>query len=173
MSAPRRIAGSTTSHSAHAWNARFSVTRCAPFGEWSQRSRDRPITVWALLTGILTRIPCHLDCRNEIRKWSLFRSNTRPLLRVTDSRHESSFLVCNARAPWIGAPRARGSLYVSGVFPANGCSKQFAKRVDAKFLLCACAVSLHSFQTQMQILGNLRGSAPLAEEPEYFQLAVT
>jgi hypothetical protein len=61
---------------------------------------------------------------------------------------------------------------MSRVFPPNGRAEKFAQRTNAEFFLRARTVSLHSFQTQMQILGNLRGRASLAKEPKYFQLAI-
>ena len=47
-------------------------------------------------------------------------------------------------------------------------AKQLAEGADTEFFLCAPAVSLHAFQTQVQILGDFGNRSPLAEEPEYF-----
>ena len=58
--------------------------------------------------------------------------------------------------------------YIGSIFPADGCAKQLAEGADTEFFLCAPAVSLHAFQTQVQILGDFGNRSPLAEEPEYF-----
>jgi hypothetical protein len=85
-----------------------------------------------------------------------------------------AFVACNLHAPGISSVQAPGkSLYVSRIFPANCGAEKFAQRANPKLFLRARAVSLHGFQTQMQILGNLRGRASLSKEPEYFQLAIT
>ncbi len=68
--------------------------------------------------------------------------------------------------------KSNSLLYMSRIFPTNCRTEQFAQRANAEFFLRARTVSLHSFQTQMQILGNLRGRASLSKEPEYFQLAI-
>jgi hypothetical protein len=67
----------------------------------------------------------------------------------------------------------RGLFYVAGFFPPDGGAKQLSQRGDPELVFGSGAVSLDGFQTQIQVAGNFRWRAALAEQLKNFQFAVT
>ena len=63
--------------------------------------------------------------------------------------------------------------YVASFLPPDGGAKQLSQRGNAELFFGSGAVSLDSFQTQIQISGNFRRRAALAEQLKNFQFAVT
>src|SRR5512132_4467876 len=62
---------------------------------------------------------------------------------------------------------------VAGIVPSDGGAKQLSQRGDAELFFRSGAVSLNRFQTEIQISGNFRRRAALAEQLKNFQFAVT
>ena len=66
----------------------------------------------------------------------------------------------------------RRLFYVAGFLPPNGGAKQLSQRGNAELVFGSGAISLDGFQTQIQISGNFRRRAALAEQLKNFQFAV-
>ena len=49
------------------------------------------------------------------------------------------------------------------VFPADGGTEQLAQGIDAELFFGPRAIRLHCFQTQVQVIRNLRGRQALAK----------
>src|SRR5882724_3628090 len=67
----------------------------------------------------------------------------------------------------------RRLFYVAGIVPSDGGAKQLCQRGNAELFLGSGAVSLDGFETQIQIAGNFRRRAALAEQLKNFKFAVT
>jgi len=67
----------------------------------------------------------------------------------------------------------RRLFYVAGFLPPDGGAKQLCQRGNAELVFGSGAISLDGFQAQIQIAGNLRRRAALAEQLKNFQFAVT
>src|SRR6266436_2060455 len=68
---------------------------------------------------------------------------------------------------------SRCLFYAAGIVPSDGGAKQLGQRGNAELVFGSGAVSLNGFQTQIQISGNFRRCAALAEQLKNFQFAVT
>ena len=62
---------------------------------------------------------------------------------------------------------------MAGIVPSDGGAKQLSQRGNAELFFRSGAVRLNGFQAQIQIAGNFRRRAALAEELKNFQFAVT
>ena len=66
----------------------------------------------------------------------------------------------------------RRLFYAAGIVPSDGSAEQLSQRGNAELFFRSGAISLNGFQTQIQIAGNFRRRAALAEQLKNFQFAV-
>jgi len=101
-----------------------------------------------------------------------------PCLRSRCQRKGSKAEPTKGQGIGISVPRRtfdlfRRLFYAAGIVPSDGGAEQLSQRGNAELFFRSGAVRLNGFQTQIQISGNFRRRAALAEQLKNFQFAVT